>query len=229
MRKTIICIIVSLIGFQARSEKFSYQVHDATVIGTDTSLICILDGEEIPMDLPEGMRLKGIKGFGEGVIAITSGKHILFWDSPLDKARRLYFDTKGNLSGLDARGDICYAVTDSSELISLNQALQGKIFDFNANYSDYYGNLNIIGVAVGPVATCIAAVRDDGSPAAFVSSKGSVWSERELNYAVDGKWYIFKKVPHGIAYEELSYSFVLLCEEEVRFHLPMCSHCNFIE
>ena len=74
----------------------------------------------------------------------------------------------------------------------------------------------------------MAAVREDGSPAAFTSSKGTVWSERELNYKVDGVWHAFKKVPHRITYEELSDNFVLHCEDGTEFHLPACSHCNYV-
>ena len=228
MRKTIIMILVSLIGLQARSENFSCVIHDAVITATDTSIVCRINDEEIVMDLPEGMRLRGIDGFGDGVIAIAEGGYILFWDSPFDKARRSRFEIKGEFIGLDACEDRCCAVSDSSEILSLNLALQGKIFDFNANYSEYYGTVSLIDVAVGPTALFVAALREDGSPAAFTSSKGSVWSERELDYAINGKWYMFKKVPHRITYEELSDSFVLDCEDGTEFHLPACSHCNYV-
>lgn len=219
----------SLIGLQARSEKFSCSIHDAVIVATDTSVVCQMDDEKIEMDLPEGMILKGIDAFGEGVIAITEGKHILFWDSPYDKARNISVDIKGELTGLDAGADMCYAVTDSSEIVSFNLALIGKVFDFNGEYSGYYGNLRLIDIATGPASVCIAAEREDGCPAAFVSSKGSVWSERELNYKSEGVWRQFEIIPDSVIYEEDSDSFVLICNEGWRFHLPSCSHCNYIE
>jgi hypothetical protein len=49
--------MISLIGLQARSENFSCTVHDAEITGTDSTLVCRMGGEEIKMDLPEGMRL----------------------------------------------------------------------------------------------------------------------------------------------------------------------------
>ncbi len=180
------------------------------------------------MDLPDGIRLRGIDSFGDGVIAITDGKQILFWDSPFDKARKIHFDIKGHFISIDAGTDVCYAVSDSSEIISLNLALQGKIFDFNASYSAYYGNIRLIDIAVGPAAVFIAGIRDNCLPVSFTSSKGSVWSERELNYRESGKWYMFEKVPHSITYEELSESFVLHCEDGTEFHIPACSHCNYV-
>lgn len=228
MRKIIIIILFSLIGLQARSEKFSCMIHDAEIKGTETSLTCILDGEEIEMDLPEGMILKGIDAFGDGVIAITEGRHMLFWDSPYDKARIISVDIKGKLSGLDAGEDMCHAVTDSSEIVSINLALIGKVFDFNKEYSGYYGNIRLIDIASGPLSICVAAVKEDGSPTAFTSSKGTVWSERTLDYAVNGRWYMFKKVPHRITYEELTDHFILHCEDGTEFHLPACSHCNYV-
>lgn len=222
-------ILISLIGLQARSESFSCIIHDAEVTGTDSTLICRIDGDTIEMDVPEGIRLKGIEAFGEGIIGIAEGGYILFWDSPFDKARKRLFELKGEFTGIDAWENTCYAVTDSSEILSLNLALQGKIFDFNSNYSDYYGNVILIDIAAGPEAVCIAVVREDGSPTAFVSSKGSVWSERELSYSIDGEWFYFNTVPDKITYEESSDSFVLICKDGVRFHLPSCSHCNYIE
>lgn len=228
MRKTIIMILISLIGFQARSETFSCIVHDAIVTATDSSIVCVMDGEEIDMDLPEGIRLRGIDVFGDGVIAVAEGGHILFWDSPFDKARRVRFEIEGEFISIDTKDDRCFAISDNSEILSLNLALQGKIFDFNANYSEYYGKIRLIDIAVGPTAIFVAAVREDGSPAAFTSSKGTVWSERDLDYAINGKWYMFKKVPHRITYEELSDSFALHCEDGTEFHLPACSHCNYV-
>ena len=228
MRRIITLAIVSLIGLEARSENFSCTVHDAVITGTDSTLVCHMDGEDMVMDLPEGTRLRGIDAFGDGIIAIADGGTILFWDSPFDKARRRHLDTKGELTDIDAGADVCYAVTDSSEIVSIDQALQGKVFDFNSNYSEYYGKVHIIGIATGPAAVFIAARREDGRPAAFTSTRGTVWSERDLDYSVNGVWHIFEKVPHGIAYEELSESFVLLCEDGVEFHLPACSHCNYV-
>lgn len=228
MRKYITLMILSLIGLHALSENFSCVVHDAEIIGTETTLVCRMGGEEIIMDLPEGTVLLGIEAFGDGVIAIAQGKQILFWDSPFDKARRIRIETRGEFTGIDAGWEMCYAVSDSSEIISINRALIGKVFDFNGQYADYYGKIRLIDIAAGPASLCIAAVREDGKPAAYTSSKGTVWSERELNYAVNGKWYMFEKVPHSITYEELSDSFVLICEDGDMFHLPSCSHCNYL-
>ncbi len=221
-------MILSLIGFQARSENFSCVVHDAEIIATDTSMVCLMGGEEIRMDLPEGTVLRGIEAFGDGVIAIARGKQVLFWDSPFDKARRIRLDMKGEFIGMDAGTEMCHAVSDSSEIISINRALIGKVFDFNGQYDEYYGKIRLIDIAAGPAYLCVAAVKEDGKPTAYTSTKGTVWSERELNYAINGRWYMFEKVPHSISYEELSDSFVLICEDGDAFHLPSCSHCNYL-
>lgn len=228
MRRYITLMILSLIGLQARSENFSCVIHDAEIRGTETSLICRMDDEEITMDLPEGTVLCGIEAFGDGVIAIARGKQVLFWDSPFDKARKIRIEAKGELTSIDAGEDICYAVSDSSEIISINRALVGKVFDFNGQYEEYYGKIRLIDIAVGPASLCVAAIREGGKPTAYTSTKGTVWSERELNYAINGRWYIFEKVPHSIDYEELSDSFVLICEDGDAFHLPSCSHCNYL-
>ena len=228
MRKYIALIIVSLIGFQARSENFSCKVHDAEIVGTPNSVVCRRGGEEMEMDLPEGMVLRGIDTFGDGVIAITKGNHILFWDSPFDKARRIRIEMKGEFKSIDAGSEMCYALSDSSEIVSLNRALISKVFDFNGEYAAYYGKVDIIDIAVGPASLCIAVTKEDGKPTAYASSKGTVWSERELDYAINGVWHTFEKVPHRITYEELSDSFALHCDDGDTFHLPNCSHCNYV-
>lgn len=228
MRRIFILAIFSLIGLQARSENFSCAVNDAVITATDTTMVCRIGGEEIAMDLPAGTRLRGIDAFGEGIIAITEGKTILYWDSPFDKARRRHMDIKGELVRLDAGKETCHAVTDSSEIVSIDLALQGKVFDFNSNYSDYYGKVRIIDIAGSPTAIFIAVELEDGCPGAFTSTRGTVWSQRELDYSVNGVWHRFEKVPHSISYEELSDSFVLHCDESLEFHLPACSHCNYV-
>ena len=228
MRRIFILAIFSLIGLQARSENFSCAVNDAVITATDTTMVCRIGGEEIAMDLPAGTRLRGIDAFGEGIIAITEGKTILYWESPFDKARRRHMDIKGELVRLDAGKETCHAVTDSSEIVSIDLALQGKVFDFNSNYSDYYGKVRIIDIAGSPTAIFIAVELEDGRPGAFTSTRGTVWSQRELDYSVNGVWHRFEKVPHSISYEELSDSFVLHCDEGLEFHLPACSHCNYV-
>ena len=228
MRRIIILALFSLIGLEVRSENFSCTVHDAVITGTDSTLVCHMDGEDIVMDLPGGTRLRGIDAFGDGVIAIADGGNLLFWDSPFDKARERHMDIKGELIGVNAGKDICYAVTDSSEIVSIDLALQAKVFDFNASYSGYYGTVRMIGIAAGPADVFIAVHKEDGRPAVFTSTRGTVWSEREMDYSVNGRWFIFEKVPHSIRYEALSESFVLLCEGGVEFHMPACSHCNYV-
>ena len=228
MRRIFILAIFSLIGLQARSENFSCAVNDAVITATDTTMVCRIGGEEIAMDLPAGTRLRGIDTFGEGIIAITEGKTILYWDSPFDKARRRDMDIKGELIRLDAGKEICHAVTDRSEIVSIDLALQGKVFEFNSHYSDYYGKVRIIDIACGPTAIFIAVELEDGRPGAFPSTRGTVWSQRELDYSVNGVWHIFEKVPRSISYEELSDSFVLHCDGGLEFHLPACSHCNYV-
>ena len=180
------------------------------------------------MDLPEGMVLCGIDSFGDGVIAITKGHHILFWDSPFDKARRIRIEMKGEFKSIDAGSEMCCALSDSSEIVSLNRALISKVFDFNGEYAAYYGKVDIIDIAVGPASLCIAVTKEDGKPTAYASSKGTVWSERELDYAINGVWHTFEKVPHRITYEELSDSFALHCDDGDTVHLPNCSHCNYV-
>ena len=178
------------------------------------------------MDLPDGIVLKGVQPLGEGLAAIADKGILLFWDSPYDKARKTEVNIKGEFIGISSVSDRCHILTDCSEIISIDIARQIRTFDFRKEYSGFYGNPQMVSIATGASSIYIAAVKEDGSPAVFTSSKGNVWSERELTWIENGKQYRLDKKPVSISYEADSDTFILVCEDDVLFYLPACSHCN---
>lgn len=206
---------------------FICTVEDAVIAADSTSMVCFLDGKWISMPVPEGIHITGIDDFYGGVIATAEEGKLLFWSSPFDNARSVTADIKGEFIGIDSFGDRCHAVTDSSETVAVDLALRTKVFDFNNCYSDYYGDIDIISIASGSTSVCITGTRTDGSPAAFISSDGNVWSERSMDYLENGSMMYLDKKPITAAYREYDDCYVLLCEGGVIFHLPACSHCNY--
>lgn len=131
---------------------------------------------------------------------------------------------------LDVYSDRCYALTDSSRIVSFDMDFNPSIFDFNANYSKYYGEVRLSAIAVSDDALCVCGVRlSDGAPVAFLSSHGNVWSQRDLTYSRDGSVYLLDNEPVSATYSPSRQAFVLGCIGGVLFTIPGCSHCNYPE
>ena len=81
-------------------------------------------------------------------------------------------------------------------------------------------------VAAGGGSVMVAGVRPDGTPAAFTSSRGTVWSERILDYTESGQPQVFSAVPMDLSYDAMQDRFYLLGDGGSQLALPGCSHCN---
>lgn len=211
------------------SAKFVLSVQDALIAGSDNTMICLLDGDTVSMKLPAGAMVCDAEAFAGAVLAVGGEDCAYYWDSPFSTARRLPFSAKGKCVDLSGADWLCCALTDCSELVMFNASLRASVFDFNGEYSRYYGQVSLKCVAVGSESVCVAGTGADGRPVAFMSSKGSVWSERPLEYTLNGRPMALEAEPVAVAYNEAADEFVLLCSDGTLFHLPSCSHCNYPE
>lgn len=209
--------------------KFISRVQDALVAGSDSSMVCLLDGRLIAMKLPSGASARLAADFGGAVIAAGGENCAYFWDSPYSKPRRLPFSARGECVGLSGSDWLCCALTDSSELVLFSPDLRASVFDFNSSYEEYYGHVSLNCVAVGASSVCVAGTDSLGRPVAYISSKGSVWSQRPLEYTMDGRPMRLESAPVAAEYNEAADEFVLVCADGTLFHLPSCSHCNYPE
>ena len=207
--------------------RYMCSVSDALVIADGTSLSCLLDGRWLSMEIPEGIVINGVETFYGGVMATAEDGKMLFWGSPFDKAQVIKAEVSGRFIDIDSFGERCYAVTDRSEIVTIDLGLRTRIFDFNDCYSEYYGDIDIVSIAAGATSVCITGTRNDESPAAFISSNGNVWSERTFDYLDGGSQKYMDKKTITAAYREYDDCYVMLCEEGIIFHLPACSHCNY--
>ena len=133
---------------------------------------------------------------------------------------------KGLLRGLDANGNVLWALTDLGEIVHGNITSGWSVLDFNAQYAGYYPQVTFWAMAVGGGSIMIAGTRPDGSPAAFTSSRGTVWSERSLDYTEAGVTCPFTALPMGLNYDARQDRFYLLGSDGMELALPGCSHCN---
>ena len=81
-------------------------------------------------------------------------------------------------------------------------------------------------MAAGGGSVMVAGIRPDGTPAAFTSARGTVWSERTLDYSEQGQTCVFTSVPMDLSYDAVQDRFYLLGEGGLELALPGCSHCN---
>ena len=207
--------------------RFMCVASDAIIIADETSIACFLDERWLQMQIPENIRLTCIEDFYGGVMAATEDGRLLFWGSPFDKAQTVSAKVSGRFIDMDSFEDRCYAVTDRSEIVTIDLGLRTRVFDFNDCYSEYYGDIDIVSVAAGATSVCITGNRNDERPAAFISSNGNVWSERTFDYLESGSQKYMDKKTITAAYREYDDCYVMLCEEGIIFHLPACSHCNY--
>ena len=83
-------------------------------------------------------------------------------------------------------------------------------------------------IAAGGGSVMVAGLRPDGTPAAFTSSRGTVWSERTLEYMSDGFPFTFSAEPVSLSYDAAQDRFYLLGTGGTQLALPGCSHCNVL-
>ena len=163
---------------------------------------------------------------GDCLYAIdTDGRELLVLDTDGFIVSREALPAKGRLRALATDGGILWAVTDAGEILH-GVGSEWKVLDFNAQYAGYYPPMDFRAVAAGGGSVMVAGVRPDGTPAAFTSSRGTVWSERILDYTEQGLTQVFSAVPMDLSYDAAQDRFYLLGDGGAQLALPGCSHCN---
>lgn len=133
---------------------------------------------------------------------------------------------KGHLSALAGDRNTLWAVTDAGEIAHRAGAAGWVVFDFNTQYAGYYPSMDFRAVAAGGGSVMVAGHRPDGTPAAFTSARGTVWSERLLDYTDQGIPFNFSGTVTALSYDAPQDRFYLLGSGGAQLALPGCSHCN---
>lgn len=163
---------------------------------------------------------------GECFYAIdTDGRELLTLDADGAVVSRETLPVKGRLCALDVDEGTLWAVTDAGEVLH-GSGTGWAVFDFNAQYAGYYPSMDFRAVAAGGGSVMVAGLRPDGTPAAFTSSRGTVWSERLLDYTELGEARVFSSVPMDLSYDPVQDRFYLVGDGGSQLALPGCSHCN---
>ncbi len=134
----------------------------------------------------------------------------------------------GKVTGVTTSKDLCIGVTDKGEIFTSRDGREWNVTDFNKTYEGFYPEMSFVGVAAGTGSFAVAGVTKTNAPAVFISTRGTVWSERPLNY-FQGEEHYLTEIPLGITADLEKDEFVLECTDDVFFFLPACSHCNRLE
>ena len=145
----------------------------------------------------------------------------------------LFLDAKGDVCGslpappsrlrdLASDGSLLAGVSAAGEILLSRDGTAWKVLDFNAEYAGFYPHVDFCAVAAGGGSILVAGVGEDGRPLAFVSSRGTVWSARSLEF--DGG--VPFSVPEGLDYDPVQDAFTLSFQDGGLLTLPGCSHCN---
>ena len=135
---------------------------------------------------------------------------------------------KGVLCALAADGNTLWAVTDAGEIAHRKDASGWTVFDFNAQYDGFYPPMDFRAVAAGGGSVMVAGLRPDGTPAAYTSARGTVWSERPLDYTEQGLPCLFAAEPVSLSYDAPQDRYYLAGAGGALLALPSCSHCNVL-
>ena len=164
---------------------------------------------------------------GDRLFALeASGRDLVVLDSDGAIVSREKLPVKGRLRALAADSNTLWAVTDAGEIAHRTGDTAWSVFDFNAQYAGYYPSMEFRAVAAGGGSVMVAGIGPDGAPAAFTSARGTVWSERVLDYTEQGLPCVFSAKPSALSYDAPQDRFYLVGSGGAQLALPGCSHCN---
>lgn len=156
----------------------------------------------------------------------TDGRELLEMNKDGHITRRKELPVKGCLRGLAADGKVLWLATDTGEIVHGNSTSGWRVLDFNAQYEGYYPAMDFWAIAVGGGSIMVAGTTPGGSPAVFTSSRGTVWSERSLDYSEGASTFTFSALPMALSYDSAQDRFYLVGSGGEELAMPGCSHCN---
>lgn len=141
--------------------------------------------------------------------------------------RKIQLAVGGNIVSLSARASECFGVTDQGEILRSSDGINWNVFDFNSYYKGYYKPCQFTCVLAEENQLAVAGKHDDGSPVLMLSSQGSVWTERSLDFTDDnGGLPSLIGIPTSICRDASEDRLLVACSKGQIMLIPSCSHCN---
>jgi hypothetical protein len=128
---------------------------------------------------------------------------------------------------LSARENECFGVTNTGEVIRSADGTSWSVFDFNQTYAGYYPTCSFSKICVTIDQIAVIGRQENGAPVMMLSSQGSVWTDRPLNYYdQEGRMVYLEEIPNDIVFDTDQDFFILACTNGKMMTIPSCSHCN---
>lgn len=183
-------------------------------------------GEFLKIDCGTDKNINSLTWFGNKIIAGTNQGEILI-GTDAGKFKSIQLNLKGNIVSLSANTTDCYGVTDMGEIIHTIEGMNWSVFDFNKTYEGFYKASQFTKVLVTENQISIIGIQNDGLPVLFYSSRGTVWTQRNLVYTDEGGVSsVLTDIPNDIYYDVTQDQFILICNHGKAMTIPNCSHCN---
>ena len=163
------------------------------------------------------------------IINVSEDGEVVMMNYSGDPSPAFRLALTGKVTGLAANDAVCIGVTDKGEIFTSRDGRSWDVTDFNKTYEGYYRKVSFVGVAAGAASVAVTGVTDTNAPAVFISTRGTVWSERPLDYFQGEEQFELTELPVGITADLKRDEFVLECTDDVFFIIPPCSHCNRLE
>lgn len=217
----------SLLTAHGQDLRTGVPLSDGTILAAGECIAWLdAEGNVLRKRIPE-RPITALATNGEHIFAIDSeGRELLELNTDGVVVTRNKLPVRGRLCDLSIDASILWAVTDAGEIVHGNPASEWTVLDFNDRYEGYYPKVCLRAVAAGGGSVMVAGNRPDGTSAAYTSSRGTVWSERTLDYTEQGIPCAFTAEVTGLYYDAAQDRFYLLGSGGSQLVLPGCSHCN---
>lgn len=214
-------------------ENFNSLISDnkMIVVAGDKGILRIStgDGSFRKLNIRSGRDINSLTFFNGKFIA-GADKGLIISGDPRSSFIETQLNLKGNIVSVSSGRADCYGVTDEGEIIHSTDGINWDITDFNLVYAGYYKNCYFTSVLVTENRIAVAGVNIDNLPVVLFSSKGTVWTDRPLDYDNHlGERTLLDEEPNGLIYDDLGDQFFLICNNGKLLKLPSCSHCNELE
>lgn len=181
-----------------------------------------------------GPAVNSIAAKGNDIYAACNDGTILIWKSVSSgkkpaNCKTVRLDTRDNLVSIAASDLGIFAITAQGTIASSRDGVTWNLLDFNSYYDGYYDRVVFTAIGASDGGVAATGSYSDGSPALFLSTQGSVWSERSLTYKDGARYVMLEATPLGISHDASQDRWVMSCSEGTIFFIPGCSHCNSIE
>ncbi len=194
-------------------------VHGTMLVSSDKGTFKKIDSDT-------NNEINSLTFFKEYIIAGANNGQILIGDKNW-KFKTIQLELKGNIVSVSSKNDACYGVTNEGEIIHTNDGVNWKIFDFNKTYNGFYKTCYFNKILATKNQLAVIGIKEDGSPVLLFSARGTVWTERSLNYDDNqGMPANLTDIPNDIYYDIIKDRFILACSNGNVMVVPPCSHCN---